>query len=120
MPGYTVHDVISPAVTDTTASIASRRPGGTSRASTSRSTGAPGSCASTTALSGSRSRRCANTKSVSYRSSAATSATAARISSAVIGSSGCELAHFESARCWRMYSAVPDTKPSTLFAFPVT
>ncbi len=31
-----------------------------------------------------------------------------------------QLAHCESARCWRMYSAVPDTKPSTLFAFPVT
>ena len=41
MPSCTVHDRTSPAVTDTTTSIASSRPGGTSSASTSRSTGAP-------------------------------------------------------------------------------
>ena len=92
IPSCTVHDRISPVVTDTTTSIASSRPFGTSNASTARSTcwsiGRPSSKAASVALSGSCRRRCTNTMSGSKRASPWTIAAARRISSAVTMSSG--------------------------------
>ena len=86
-------------------------------------TGAPAWWASTTSFAGSWKRTCTKAASASKRGSARITSTARLTSSVVRASSGCARASViqpPAAVCWRMYSAVPAMKPSTLLAFPVT
>ena len=108
MPSSTVHDRISRAVTDTTTSIASSRPGGTSRASTSTVDRRAGTVREHDRLVGLAQAHVREHEVGLVAVVGRDQRDRGRISSAVIGSSGWSSLTATRRACWRMYSAVPD------------